>query len=139
MLVAPTAPVIRDVSSIDFCTFTNAWRSYQAFRQKVGIAKEEETKELLDRTSRTIEGLTARNRRFPFSHKLSALIYREQRKPEDALNAIVRYRELIAIYSIPDAEAERLEANLKSAVEAARSPPQTASSAEELGLRRRMR
>jgi hypothetical protein len=112
MLMSPASNVIRATPSVEFCAFTKAWRNYQVFRQGFGIIRDEERKDVLVNAAKLIEGLTLRNSRFPYVHKLAALIFREQSRPHDALTAIVRYRELIAAYEISDLEAVRLESVL---------------------------
>jgi hypothetical protein len=118
MLTADKEKLIGETTSFEFCAFTRAWRSYQAFRLQRGIAPAAESNESLVNAARWIEGLTLRKSRFPHVYKLAALIFQEQQRPEDAVRAITRYRELAAEKGIPDPDAKSLEDSLKTALAA---------------------
>jgi len=139
MLTAPHAKVIKETPPVEFCAFTKAWRDYQAFRQELGISPDLERNEKLTKASQLVEGLTSRNSQLPYVYKLAALVFQEQRRAEDAVRAIGRYRELIAENDISDAQAERLEASLKRLVEASAKLQPPTRTTEDLNLRGRKR
>ena len=82
MLTADKEKLIGETTSFEFCAFTRAWRSYQAFRTQRGIAPAAESTESLTNAARWIEGLTSRRSGFPYVYKLAALIFRSSNVPK---------------------------------------------------------